>query len=317
MTPEELLTLGSKAALYRMFQEYLDENYPGIQSVWYRAAAPVVVDGTLTSVLFSLDRMVTPVENWNAITEFTIQYHRIALSDIVTVEDPIPASLPVSHYTLVRAYLDRFGVGLDLNDIQPGSINTHGDVVVVSEVNSYRWIGQASISTVSDHRSLNDIAQHNRIVTNFSEAYSSAQVKRDLITHLNAQNRGRGLPDITFEDVQICCPVTEGMINDNTNTRIKVRSISGLYQGEVDLYYRRRHFTHTWRKPIEIRWDGWSDIHSTLPVISDRLGCQIVTSDVINTTVTTPEYKSPTEVIVSFQPESVGYLGELKVLFHV
>lgn len=317
MTPEELLTLGSKSALYRMFQDYLDNYYPGIQATWYRATAPVVVEGTLTSVLFSLDRMVTPVEKWNSVVDFTIQYHRIPISDIMTDTNPIPVSIPTDHYTVARAYLDRYGVGIDHDDLEAGSVSTYGPVTITSDENSYRWIGSATVTTVSDERSLKDIAHHRRIVTNFSENYSSSQVKRDIVTHLNVQNRGRGLPPVTFEDVQVCCPVTGGMIDEKTNTRIKVIAISGLYNGEVDLYYRRRHFTYTWRKPLEVLWQGWSDVHSSLGGISAALGCQIVPNDVENLNYNPPVYKGPVEVTIPFRPESMGYIGELKVMFHV
>lgn len=316
MAPEELLRLGSKEALYTMAQEYLDNYHPGTVAGWYRATPPIAIDSTLTQVLFTLERVSTPVEKWGELLEFTIQYHRIDISRVIKPTDVVPCGFPTSKYDLVKVVLEKYGIPLNANEITSASVVTAGPVNIVTDEDGYRWVGSGTITAEEDNRSLLEVIERNNVVTNFSTNYSSQQVRRDIVSHLNEHNKGKLLPRLTFEHVQLSAPVAVNAITDNVNTRIVLSAITGLYSGSGNVFYKRKHFSYTWRKPIEFTYNGELMVSEILPALSERLNCTIALNDIYDVAVTPPSRHNPTEVMITFRPESAGYIGEMKVLFN-
>lgn len=315
-TPEELLTLGSKEALYVMAQNYLDEHHPGIRAVWYRATDPIVVDGLLTKVLFSLDKTSTPVSKWDSLITFTITYYRMDISDVIGNDTSMNVTLPTTGYKVLRNYLSTFGIPLDESEAGTTAVSGLGIVDIEIDEGSYRWVGVAKIKVFSDNRALSEMIKVNNVVTDFSDLYSSVQVKRDIVRHLNEHNKSRLLPDLTFEHVQICCPVVAGDEISKINTRVRLKSNEGIYVGEGDIFYMRRNFNYTWRRPIELKWEGELMVSDAIAKINELLGCVISTTDFIDSLVTEPWRKNRTESTVQFKPESMGYVGELRIQFY-
>lgn len=316
MTPEELLVKNPRIAIYEMGQEYLDQNFTKLNVKWYRISDPISLGTTLTEVIFTLDRSLTPASKWSELQAFRIRYHRLSLDRVVKASDVIHVTFPAKHLEILRAAVGRYHIPVDSNEV--GDETTAGPGLVSLSVSdkSFRWVGVSTCIVKGSTRYIGELIAVNSIVTNYSPNYSSHNVRRDIVRHLNNYNRSKLLPEITFEHIQICCPISlEGSL-DEVNTKVKIIANEGMYDGEGYIYYKRRHFTHTWRLPIEIKYNGDSSFYSYIDEINELLGSSLTVSDFENVFVEAPWRKNRTYSIVTFKQESMGFVGELKVMFY-
>ena len=316
MAPEELLIIDSHQVIRKMATSYLNDNYPQLDVGWYAMSKPKVVEGTLTEVKFTMNRIKTPTTYWDELNEFAIRYHRIDVGRILNEEDVIYARLPVRSHMVMREALAMCSIPMADEDVGDNTVVSAGVIEIAVEEDSYRLVGAARLTLSTSDRPLVELVQVNSIVTDFSKEYSSTNVRFDIISHLNKHNASRLLPKLSLENISICCPLPEKVVLDKINTRVKLIATGGGYRGDCYVYYKRRHFLQTFITPLEVKFTGNLKVKDYLREISTLLGCVITYSDIEDIAVERPVDGNKTYATVFFKDTSMGYVGELRVMFY-
>lgn len=316
LTPETLLRMDAKKAMYAMAQSVLDTHYPGLKAEWYRMTTPTVVEGTLTEVRFVLDKVKTPVEHWDVLVSFPVRYHRLPINDVIQNDIAVIGLSPTTTHYLLQDALSRYDIPLSKDELTIDNVSTPGTVDVVMNPEGYRWIGSAALLYDTARVDVGELIKRNAVVTNFSDEYASASIRDDIITHLNRVNAKR-LPKLLNKgDVRFCSPIALGADADAFNTKIKLVATGRDYTGSDYIFYKRRHFQSTWRKPITLTYAGWTSHASLASELSRQLECLIAPSDIIADEITLPSASATLNILVRFKPESLAYVGWVRVIIN-
>lgn len=316
MAPEDLLAINAKQAIFDMAESYLLQSHPKLDIKWYSISKPKLIEGTLTEVTFTMDKLKTPTTYWDDLYKFSIRYHRLDVGRLFSEEDIIYARLPVRSHMVLREALAMCSIPMDDGDVGDNTVVSAGVIEIAVEKDSYRFVGKARLTLSTSNRPLVELVQVNYLVTDFSKDYSSANVRFDLIRHLNNSNFSKLLPKLSLEHISICCPLLEKVPLDRVNTRVKLIATGGGYRGDCYVYYKRRHFLQTFITPLEVKFNGNLKAKDYLREISALLGCVITYSDVKDTAVERPIDGDVTYATVFFKETSMGYVGELRVMFY-
>ena len=314
MAPEELLRLDSRDAVYKMAQADIDARGLPLNAYWYRISKPEAVTETLTSVTLYIDKAKAPVEHWSTCAWFTVAYHRIKIDDFVTGLT-IASKFPTTHENLIRAHMARFNIPVSESDFKDRNVAGPGTETIVANEEGYRWVGRVEITTQEYTRNITPLIERNNVVTNFSPEYSSANIKKDIIAHLNRYNKSTLLKPLNPGNVQICLPIALDYDHKN-NTKILIRAIGDNYEGEAYIHYSRRDFAETNRKPIVMKYRDYVTAKDLLADLSEKAKCVIVESDIDDIAITAPLHQRPLEYIIYFSETSLAYRGFIKVKLH-
>lgn len=316
LTPETLLRMDAKEAIFTMAQAVLDTYHPGLNARWYRATVPTVIEGTLTEVIFVLDKVKTPVQYWDVLVSFPVRYHRLDINDIAPDNTSVVGLSPTTTHYLLQDVLGRYDIPLSEDELVIDNVVLPGPVDVTLNPEGYRWIGDVSLLYDNARLDLSALIKRDSVVTNFSEDYSSLAIRDDIVDHLNRANANR-LPKLLNKgDMRFCVPVTVGADAAAFNTKIKLVATGLDYSGSDYIYYKRRHFQETWRNPLEFTFDGWTTTSAMAGVLSERLGCVITPADIATDIITLPSTTPTLDMLVRFNPESLGYVGWVRVILN-
>lgn len=310
LTPETLLRMDAEDAVYAMAQSMLDLHHPGVNARWYRAITPTVVEGTLTEVGFVIDKMKTPVDKWDVLPHFPLRYHRMNITDIVPLQTETVGITPTTTHYLLQEVLSRYSIPLSKSEVVCETHANIGEVPIGLNPEGYRWIGSTSVMYDIVKLDLAELILRKQVVTNFSDIYASANIRDDIVDHLNRHNAGR-LPRLLNKgDLRLCMPLSIGIHSDAFNTKIKAVATGIDYVGSEYILYKRRSFQYTWRKPIPLTYNGWLTTTEMCEALSVALECVIVEADIDADVLSDPP---PANVVVRFKPESLAYLGYVHV----
>lgn len=309
-----MLSLTPTEALYKLAQEQLDVSGIRVDARWYKPNLPRVLDGTLTSVLFTLDKLSTPVDHWDSPELFTVEYHRLRLNDFKR-DEPFRVTLPTDTKVVLTSLFEEYRIRYEDEDFhEVESISSVGSITIYANSDSYRWVGSVDLDLMKYVRTLSDIVERNNIVTDFSDEYSSLGLRDDIVDHLNMINKGRTRRLINKGDVTIGVPIKSGPNRSSRNTRVKLMSIGDEFIGEAYIYYRRKTFDETWGYPLEYVWQShWVNYTDMLSVIGDTLKCRITQNDIHNELITPPQRNRPVTFTIQFKDDSLGYVGGVTI----
>lgn len=320
MTPEALLTLDPVDAVYAMAQAVLDQQHPGVQARWYRPGAPLPQDDGSVQVLMTLDRAKTPVERWGSLSAFSVRYHRLALNDVIKPTDGVKAVKPSQTTRLVQLLLERYAIPLGDDDVVEAPVLDAGVVTVTSAENSYRWVGNATFTYDASKYTLVELVGRHRVIVNYTPNYNSLDIRSDIVAHLNRINANKLPYPMNAGDIQYGAPQVNGEWGSSTNTRILLTAEEGDYEGQVHVFYKRRTYQESWRKPYRVILpDGLAPgelvtVRSLTEVINAALRVRLLAVDLVDGPITLPNEQQSLEWVVTFNPESLGFLGEVKLL---
>lgn len=311
IAPETLLKMHPLDALRAQIGEKLKAP---LKATHLKFEKPVSLGGIDTSVQVSIDKSRAPVNLWDRVGTFTFENQRINLPAFLSgVNLSVAAEVPSTPDILMGNLFWPYRIPIADTDFIEDSYTQLGTAAILASPDSYRWVGEVDCVIARLGLEIAGRILVNTLTLSHTSAFISLNIKNLVATHLNLMNAASLAEPIQTNMFTVSAITENGPQDAGDNTALLLTFNGAPYIGALTVYYGRRSWPLTFRRPIKSSGPGFANMTQLAALLSTQMGCVITAADIKPASMPTMAVGAKATFPVTFANNSLAYTGAILV----